>query len=187
MSWSSASAFFGLWMSTSGSMIGHQALRQDLPTDLELLSHDRVQAGAGQLDDRSFLGAEDAVGHRAVEQVVQARHRLHQLRAVLLVGQALVDLQERHDVLDVPQVVGRRTALDLAVHGHLEQDRAHDAVAVEGRAGDDAGAHLVDEVEHLLVARVGVLGDAVELERLGRAAAALVQRCDEAGATVGFR
>ena len=54
----------------------------------------------------------------------------------------------------------------------------------KARAGDDARAHLVDQVEHLLVARVGVLGDAVELERLGRAAAALVQRCDEAGATL---
>ena len=54
----------------------------------------------------------------------------------------------------------------------------------KARAGDDAGAHLVHQVEHLLVARVGVLGDAVELERLGRAAAALVQRCDEAGATL---
>ncbi len=108
------------------------------------------------------------------------------LRAVLLVGQTLVDLQERHDVLDVPQVVGRRAALDLAVHRLLEQDRAHDAVAVEGRAGDDAGAHLVHQVEHLLVAGVGVLGDAVELQRLRRAAAALVERGDEAGAALGL-
>ena len=55
---------------------------------------------------------------------------------------------------------------------------------LNARAGDDAGAHLVDEVHHLLLARVGVLFDAVELERLGRAAAALVQRRDEAGATL---
>ena len=101
-----------------------------------------------------------------------------------LVGQTLVDLQERHDILHVPQVVGRRTSLDLAVHRHLEQDRAHDAVAVEGGAGDDPGPHLVHQVEHLLVAGVGVLGDAVELQRLRRAAAALVERGDEAGAAL---
>jgi hypothetical protein len=34
-------------------------------------------------------------------------------------------------------------------------------------------------VHHLLLARVGVLFDAVELQRLRRAAAALVQRRDE--------
>ncbi len=56
--------------------------------------------------------------------------------------------------------------------------------AVEGGAGDDPSAHLVDQVEHLLVARVGVLGDAVELQRLGGAAAALVERGDEAGAAL---
>ena len=83
-------------------------------------------------------------------------------------------------LLDVPEVVGRAAALDLAVHRVLEQDRAEDAVAVEGRAGDDAGAHRVHEVEHLVVAGVGGLVDAVELERLRRAAAALVERGDEA-------
>ena len=33
----------------------------------------------------------------------------------------------------------------------LEQDRADDPVSVEGGAGDDPRAHLVDEVEHLVV------------------------------------
>ena len=47
-------------------------------------------------------------------------------------------------------------------------------------------AHLVHQVEHLLVAGVGVLGDAVELQRLGRAAAALVQCRDEARAGLGL-
>ena len=58
--------------------------------------------------------------------------------------------------------------------------------AVEGRARDDAGPHLVHQVEHLLVAGVGVLGDAIELQRVGRAAAALVECGDEAGAALGF-
>src|SRR5690606_28368106 len=52
--------------------------------------------------------------------------------------------------------------------------------AVEGGAGDDAGAHLVDEVEHFLVVGPGGGFDAVEAEGPGGAAAALVERCDEA-------
>jgi hypothetical protein len=163
-----------------------QTLREDLPAHLELLGHDGVQACARQFDDRALLGAEDAVGHRAVQQIIEAGHRLHGLRAVLLVIQTLVDLEERNDVLDVPQVVGGRTTLDLAVHRHLEEDRAHDAVAVEGRAGDDAGPHLVHQIEHLLVAGVGVLADAVELQRLGSAAAALVQCSDETGTALSL-
>ena len=114
------------------------------------------------------------------EQVVEIGDRLHHLGAVGLVGQALVDLQERHDVLVLPQVLGGALAVDLAVHGHLEEDRAEDPVAAEGGAGDDPAAHLVDEVEHLGVVAVGRLVDAVELERLGGAAPALVEGGDEA-------
>ncbi len=43
----------------------------------------------------------------------------------------------------------------------------------------DARAHLVHDVEHLLLVLIGVLVDAVELQRLRRAAAALVERRDE--------
>ena len=107
-------------------------------------------------------------------------HRLHQLHAVRLVGQALVDLQEWHHLLHGPQVVGTAPALDLAVHRLLEQDRAQDAIAVERRAGDDPRAHRVDQVEHLLLARIGILLEAVQAERLRRAAATLIERGDEA-------
>lgn len=103
----------------------------------------------------------------ARDSSVQAVDGFHHLGAVFFGGQTLVDLEDRHDVLDVPQVVGGRAAVDLAVHRHLEQDGRDDPIAVEARAGDDPGAHLVHEVEHLLVTGVGVLGDAVELERLG--------------------
>jgi hypothetical protein len=93
--------------------------------------------------------------------------------------QALVDLEERHDLLLLPQVGGRRLPADLAVHRVLEQDRAEDAVAAEARARDDARAHLVHEVEHLLLARPSLLVEPVELEGLGRASAALVEGRDE--------
>ena len=53
-------------------------------------------------------------------------------------------------------------------------------LAAEALAGDDPAAHLVDLVEHLGVAGVPVLRDAVEPQRLGRATAALVERGDEA-------
>src|SRR5205823_3830983 len=71
-------------------------------------------------------------------------------------------------------------AVDLTVHRHLEQDRPEDALPVERRALDDAGAHLVHAVEHLGLARVRGLLDAVELQRLRRAATALIERGDEA-------
>src|SRR5690606_21316906 len=85
----------------------------------------------------------------------------------------------RDDALHLPQVLGAAAALDLAVHRVLEQDRAHDTIAVERRARDDAGPHLVDAVEHLFFVRVGVFPDPVQLQRLRRAAPALVQRRDE--------
>ena len=59
--------------------------------------------------------------------------------------------------------------------------KGEDPVAAEARAGDDPGTHLMHQIEHLLVAGVGVLGDAVQLERLGGAAAALVEGGHEAG------
>ena len=48
-------------------------------------------------------------------------------------------------------------ALDLPVHRLLEEDGAEHPLAGEAGAGDDAGAHLVDPVEHLGFAVVGVL------------------------------
>ncbi len=47
------------------------------------------------------------------------------------------------------------------------------------RAGNDPGAHLVDEVKHLRFVGVLVLLDAVLLQRLGCAAAALVKGGEE--------
>src|SRR6478735_6510683 len=159
-----------------------QVVAEDLPADLELLVHDRLHTTrVRELDDRAHLGAEDALAQRALEQVVETRHRLHDLHAVGLVGQALVDLQERDHLLHIPQELRRALALDLAVHGPLEEDGAEDARAVEARAGDDPAPHRVHAVEHLVVAGVLALLDAVELERLRRAPTALVECGDEAG------
>ena len=79
----------------------------------------------------------------------------------------------------LPQVPGGRHAVHVPFHGLLEQDRREDARAVEGRAGHHPGAHGVDQVEHLRVGAVAVLVDAVLRQRLGRAAAALVQGSEE--------
>ena len=109
------------------------------------------------------------------------RHRLHQLHAVRLGLEALVDLEDRDDVLDVPEVLGRRPPGDGPIHRVLEQDGREDAVALEGRAGDDARAHRVHEVASSRRRRTMRLGNAVQVQGLGRAAAALVQRGDETG------
>jgi len=46
-------------------------------------------------------------------------------------------------------------------------------------AGDDAGAHRVNQVEHLRFGAIPALGDAVLGQRLRRAAAALIKGCEE--------
>ena len=141
--------------------------RGDPRAVLDLLVDDGGDAVlVGVLDHRPHLGAEDAVLVRPLEQLVEGVDRLHQLDAVALVGEALVDLEERHDLLLLPQVARGRDAEHVPLHRLLEQDRAEDAGAVEGRAGDDAGAHLVDEVEHLGLGVVAALVDAVLGQRL---------------------
>ena len=148
--------------------------------DVELLGGDRLDAGlVRQLDHRTLLGTEHALAHAASEELVETGHRLHHLHAVGLVLQTFVDLQNGHDLLDVPQVVGRATTFDVAVHGHLEEDGGEHPVAVEARAGDDARTHLVDPVVHLGLVAVGILTEAVQLQCLRCASTALVERGDE--------
>ena len=153
---------------------------EELAADLELLVDDRRHARlVGALDHRAHLRAEDVVRPRALQERAKAGDGLHHLDAVLLVGEPLVDLQERDDLLLVPEELRRALALDLAIHRVLEQDRAEDPVAAERLRRDDARPHLVDLREHLVVAGVLGLFDAVEAEGFGRATAALVERGDE--------
>mmetsp|Transcript_64407 Transcript_64407/g.163256 ORF Transcript_64407/g.163256 Transcript_64407/m.163256 type:complete len:211 (+) Transcript_64407:226-858(+) len=159
---------------------GHQALGQDTPGDVELLLHNGLDALLVEvLDHRSLLGAEDASGHAAIQQVVQRRHVLHQLHAILLLGQTLVDLQEGHHPLLLPQELRRGHAADLPVHGRLEEDRSHDAGAIELRVRDDAAAHLVHSVHHLRLACVRLVVHTVATQGLPSAATTLVECCEE--------
>ena len=110
----------------------------------------------------------------------EARDGIHDLDAVLFGGQALVDFQEGDDVFYVPQVRHGIPAVDLAIDGVFEQDGSHDALAVKAGTLDDPAAHGVHQREHLVVVRVLVLVDAVELEGFRGAPAALIQGGDEA-------
>src|SRR3546814_1404258 len=49
-----------------------------------------------EVDDAAHLGPEHALRDRTIAQRVEVGHRLHQLDAVDLDLQSLVDLQERH-------------------------------------------------------------------------------------------
>ena len=70
-------------------------LVEHLEAQVDLLRHDIGDArGVRGVDDRAFLGAEDAMAHGPVQQLRQARNGLHHLHAVDLVLQALVDLEE---------------------------------------------------------------------------------------------
>ena len=99
-------------------------------------------AGSASLITERILVPNTPLAFRPGQQPVEAGHRLHELHAVGLVDQALVDLEERHHALHLPQVLGGATALDLAVHRALEQDGAEDAIAAEARAGDDPGVRI---------------------------------------------
>ena len=159
----------------------HQAVRENLHTDFKLLCDDGFDAfGVRCVDDRAFFGAKDAFGHGAREKGVEVRHRFHQLNAVCLVCESLVDFQEGHDRFCVPEEFSGRGAVDVAVHGHFKEDRADDFVAREGRGFDDPRPHLVDHVEHLGVAVVFAFFNTVEAQGLGGRAATLVESCDKA-------
>src|SRR5262249_60647983 len=89
------------------------------------------------------------------------------------------DLQKRYDPFHVPQVVCGGLPLDLPIDGVLEQDGANDALTGDGRAGDDARPHLMHDREHLLRVGPRIVLDAVSSQRVGRAAAALIQGGNE--------
>src|SRR4051812_24099729 len=164
----------------------HHRVRQDLLGNLELLGDQHRDAGrVGRVDHRPFLRAENAEPPGTLQEVIETRHRLHHLDAVLFVLKAFVDLDEGHDTL-VDQRLRRRLPVDRAVHGPLEQDRADDLAASETRGGDDPRAHFVDKVEHLLIARPGAFLDSIALERLGRGPARLVESSNEAVALANF-
>ena len=165
---SSASALSGMVDVDLGLDDRHEPGVDDLRGGLELLVDDGGDAARiGRLDDGAHLRTEHTEADGTVEQVAEAGNRLHQLRAVDDVGEALVDLEERHHVLDRPQVLGGPEPTDLAIHGLLEEDRTEHVVAGERRGHDDAGAHRMHEIEHLVVGRPGIVDDPYKASALG--------------------
>ena len=170
----SASDFWGLPMSTSGSRMGTRpAARIRSPTSNCWSTMSPMPAGSASLMTERHLGAEHPVLLAPGEQCFQSLYRPHHLDTVRFRREALVDLEERRHALDLPQVLGRVPSLYLAAKRVLEQDGAEHPVTSERGAGNDPGTHAVDQVEHLVDGRVGVLRYAEPAEGLGRAAAAL--------------
>ena len=140
----------------------------------------------GNLNDRPHLGPEDPLLLPPLAEVVKSGVGLHDLGPVLLRGEPLVDLEERDDLLLLPEVRRGSLPLDVPVHGVLEEDGPEDPVPRELGARDYARAHVVDLLEHRVVAFVLVLGDAVGQEGLGGATAGLVQSRYEPIAALHF-
>ena len=130
--------------------------------------------------DGAHLGAEDAELDRAVAQLIELRHRPHQLDTVFFGFKPAVDFDERHDLPLFPEIGRGRLAAHLAIHRAFEQDRADDLVAAKRRGGHDAHPHLVDQPEHLGFAVIGGVRNAVEAQRSRRRPAALVEGGDKA-------
>ena len=160
---------------------GDEPLRDDVLTERKLLVDDGADAvGIGLLDDGAHLRPEDVTLICTVEECAEPRDGLHELNAVRLGREPLVDLQDGDDALLLPEIVGRVEPVDLAVHRVLKENGGKNLALVECGALDDARAHLVNARKHLLVAVVGALVDAVCLQRLRRRAAALIECGDKA-------
>ena len=160
---------------------GDEALCDDLLAKCKLLVDDGTDAvRVCLLDDRAHLRAENVACVRAVKECAEVRDGLHELDAVRLGREPLVDLQDGDDALLLPEIVGRVEPVDLAVHRVLKKNGGKDLALVECGALDDARTHLVNARKHLLVAVVGTLFDAVCLQRLRRRAAALIECGDKA-------
>lgn len=185
-SWSSTSIFPGAVDVDLRLDNGYQPEPEDLLSDRELLRNDSVHPLPGKLDERAHFGAEHVLAYRTLEQVVQIREGLHDLSPVGFFRQALVNLEERHNVFDFPQIIPCRHSPDVAVHCVLEQNRPEDPVTVEAGAGNDARAHLMHQIKHLLLTGVGVLVDPIKFQRFRGTAPALIQRRDEAGTGPGL-
>jgi hypothetical protein len=135
---------------------------------------------SGQIDDGAHLGAEDTKLHRPAEQRVEPRHGFHQADAVVLFLEPLVDLQEGDDPTIFPQESRNGLFLCLPVHCAFEQDGCDDLGAGEGRGGHDAHAHFMHEPEHLGIAAIGAVRNAIEAQGSGRRSTALIKCCDKA-------
>ncbi len=163
-----------------GLQDGDKPGAKDPLPDVELLLDDGRDTGRGGLFDHgAHLRAEYVLGTGPLQQFIKVQHGLHQLYAARFPGEAPVHLEEGHHPLRIPKIVSGRPPFDFPVHRLLEENRTDQSLAREGAARHDAGSHLMDEIEHLFVARPGALIDSVEAESLGRAPAALVQRRDE--------
>src|SRR6185312_10566598 len=79
--------------------------------------------------------------------------------SVLRVRQALVHLEERDDVALFPELAPSRGPVDRPGHRLLEQDGHDRPRPVAGRPGHDARAHGVDQVAHLIIARMAACLD----------------------------
>ena len=129
----------------------HQAGGDDLAADLELLVDDglRRPASLATLMTERILVPKIPLSLARASSSSRPGIGFITWAPSASSARPLSTLRNGHDPLDLPQVLRGVPAVDLAVHGHLEQDRGQDAVAAEGGAGHDPGPHLVDEVEHL--------------------------------------
>ena len=159
----------------------NHALGQDLLTNLKLLVNNSMDAlSVSSVNNRTLLGAEDALLDATVEKLIELRHGLHDLNVVLFVGQTLVDLEKRNDTLLLPEVLGGRNAFNLAVHRHFEQDGCEYLLGGEGWRGNQTATHSVDKIKHLSIRGICVILDAVSAKRLRGGSAGLVKGSDEA-------
>merc|ERR1719486_335060 len=87
---------------------GHQTFGNNLQANLKLLLGNPLDAFLiWALDDGTLLCAEDAGSHGLVQELVELWHVLHHLHTVFLLSQTLVNLEERHNSLLLPEKLCR--------------------------------------------------------------------------------
>lgn len=130
-------------------------------------------------DDRAHLRPENAVAHRAIQKFRKPVDRLHETHAARKGRKSLIHFENGNDALLLPEIFGGWKSVDRAVHRLFKENCRKNAIRGEGRTLDDPRPHPMDEIEHLLLSRIGVFRDSVKRESLGRTAAALVESRDK--------
>ena len=148
--------------------------------NFKLLVHDFFNSvRIGRFDNRPHFRSENMPFLRPFQQFLQIVDRLHHPDAVFLFRKSLVHLQDRQNPFLFPQVICGKLPVNLPFHRVLKKNCPQNMLGSESWACHNPGPHLMDKVEHLLIAVIGFIRNTIEPESLRRAPAALIQCRDK--------
>mmetsp|Transcript_138251 Transcript_138251/g.195681 ORF Transcript_138251/g.195681 Transcript_138251/m.195681 type:complete len:229 (+) Transcript_138251:329-1015(+) len=165
-----------LWFDDWTQTTGNNSL-----CELKLLCNNSLNSClVGLCDTRSHLGAKNPQSLGSLHCILKSRDRLHLLTPVLFRSKAFIALEQRDNMLLLPEICWCRQAFKLSIHRHFEQDGGNDPFTGEGRVSYNPTAHCMDHVKHIGFVFPAAVLNAISFKSFWCASTALVQRCDEA-------